>query len=132
MPTPKKYRAVKKAAKAQGRATKKVAKQTGTSIKRGTKTAAKGERQYHKSRAAESKSVSKGKTVTTRQRNKTNDARIKIKSGRAVAESPAPGKKPQKKVYRTAENANYQGGRTGQKKYITARGKQTNRKGGRA
>lgn len=127
----KTYRKVKKYAKAQGRADKKVAKQTGKTLKRAGKTVAKGEKQRSKAIKQQSKGVSRGGTPRTGPRKKMDDANVKIASGTAAQKNPTPKRKIKKKAYRTKENVNYQGGRTGQKKYLTYKGKQTNRRGGR-
>lgn len=121
---------IKKARKTAGKAAKKESRQIGKSIKRGTKAVAKGLKQYGKARGSQSKQTAKGKSVSTRSRTRANDAIVKIKSGTKVAASPAPGKKPKKKAYRTTPNINASA--PGQKKYLTNKGKQTNRKGGRA
>lgn len=125
-----KYRKVKAAAKAQGRATKRTSKQTGKTIKRGAKTVARGVKQGQKAFAAESKGVTNPRR--SKPSNKGESAAIKVQSGSKAMANPTPKKKIKKKAYTTTENVNYQDGRTGQKKYLTKKGRQTNRRGGRA
>lgn len=127
-----KYKTVKRTRKAAGRTTKKVAKQTGKTIKKGAKTVARGTKQGQKAYAASAKGTSKGRTPSAKSRTKSADAAVKVRSGNKAMAAPTPKKKIKKKAYTTTPNINYQGGRTGQKKYLTSKGKQTNRKGGRS
>lgn len=114
----------KKDARKSGRAAKKSAKQTAKTYKKGAKTMAKGAKQAKKLIKAT------GKPSSTRSRVKAMDARVKVKSGAATMANPTTKKKPKKKAYRTTPNIN--AGAPGQKPYLTMKGRQTNRKGGRS
>lgn len=90
-------------------------------MKKGAKTVSRGKKQMDR----QTKRASVSKTGATRkQRVKSADAATKIKSGTAAVRSG--GKtKVKKKSTRNVPNINY--GAPGQKKYLTPKGKQTNR-----
>lgn len=126
----KTYRKVKRAAKAQARTTKRTAKQTGKTIKRGAKAVASGTKQAVKAMRQQSKGVSRGGTPKKSPRTKMASAQVKMKSGSAAMSNPTPKKKIKRKAYTTTPNIEY-GKTPGAKKYLTKKGKPTNRGGGR-
>lgn len=125
----KPYKTMKKTAKAQGRETRKTTRQAGKTIKRGTRAVASGEKQMGAAMKQQSKGVSSGGTPKRKPRVKAQNASVKISSGKSAAANPTPRKKIKKKAYTTVPNINASA--PGQKKYLTKKGKQTNRRGGR-
>lgn len=114
---------IRKAKKQMG----KTARQAGKTIKRGQKMAAKGSKEMGKAIKMQAKRTSKGGTPTTRSRIKADDAAVKMISGSKTAAAAKPKAKPKRKVYRNAPNIEY-GKTPGAKKYLTPKGKPTNRK----
>jgi hypothetical protein len=126
MPKPKKYKAVKSAAKAQA----KTMRQTAKTVKKGGKTYARGAKQMSKAvkqgAKETSKAVKKGSSrrgPSQKTRYKAADAAVKMQSGAAAMASPTPKAKIKKKAYRTVPAAGH-----GPGKYVKRTGKVVVRK----